>query len=189
MSKFNIPILYINLKHREDRKEHIESHLKDYNIERVEAIENEKGYIGCVLSHIKCLELAKERNYKECIILEDDFAFYNKYNFDNMPVPKEFDIYLFSNLIKECSCIDDSFRKVTKAQWTSGYWIKEKLYQPLIDNFTEGKEKLEKDYIRDNYLDIYWNKLWTEYNAVSYKDKIGKQIESYSDIAKKVMKR
>ena len=189
MSKFNIPILYINLKHREDRKEHIENHLKDYNIERVEAVKTDNGFIGCALSHIKCLELAKERNYKECIILEDDFIFADNYNFDNMPIPDDFDIYLICNQVREKKKINNEFDKVLFAALTSGYWIKEKLYQPLIDNLMEGIVKLVMRNIWDNHLDIYWNKLWTEYNAVSYNKRIATQMESFSDIVKIIVKR
>jgi len=52
--------LYINLHERTDRKEHVEKELEKMNIqgERVEAIRNDVGAIGCSLSHIKCLEIA-----------------------------------------------------------------------------------------------------------------------------------
>ncbi len=73
----NIPILYINLKHREDRNKEIINELNKYNLkgERVEAIKHKDGYIGCALSHIKCLDIAIEKNYEQVIILEDDFIF------------------------------------------------------------------------------------------------------------------
>jgi glycosyl transferase family 25 len=41
-------------------------------LERVEAVERKPGYIGCTLSHMKCLELALERGYDWVLILEDD---------------------------------------------------------------------------------------------------------------------
>ena len=49
-------ILYINLDKRTDRKEAMENILKDYDYERVSAIEDQDGYIGCAKSHIKCIE-------------------------------------------------------------------------------------------------------------------------------------
>ena len=62
----NIPVLYINLEKRKDRKIHIEEELKDFkSVERIEAVDTSdtSGYFGCVLSHIKALETAKERGW------------------------------------------------------------------------------------------------------------------------------
>ena len=59
--------LYINLQHRTDRLQHVEKELEKLGIkgERINAIKTSSGAVGCTLSHIKCLELAKERNYEE----------------------------------------------------------------------------------------------------------------------------
>ena len=34
-------------------------------VERVPAVYNSKGHRGCFMSHIKCMNLAKEGNYKK----------------------------------------------------------------------------------------------------------------------------
>lgn len=63
----------INLDDRLDRWTALQSELKDWpNVERVSAIKHSPGWVGCTLSHIKCLELAKKRNYEWVLILEDD---------------------------------------------------------------------------------------------------------------------
>lgn len=69
--------LYINLESRPDRCEHVERELKKMNInaERMNAIKMAEGAIGCTLSHIRCLELAKERQYPHVFIIEDDITF------------------------------------------------------------------------------------------------------------------
>ena len=71
--------LYINLEHRVDRKEHVTKELEKIGVkgERFNAIKTKNGAIGCTLSHIKCLEIAKERNYEEVFICEDDITFTN----------------------------------------------------------------------------------------------------------------
>jgi F0F1-type ATP synthase beta subunit len=75
-------ILYINLKHREDRKEHcldeirkIDKYLiKTYRIDAV--YDEELGARGCIASHIKALEYFIENKYwNNVLILEDDFTF------------------------------------------------------------------------------------------------------------------
>jgi glycosyl transferase family 25 len=79
MSKNIEKIIYINLEYRKDRKEQIEHELEimslKQNSERFDAIKGNPGGIGCGLSHIEILKLAKERNYKNILILEDDFQF------------------------------------------------------------------------------------------------------------------
>lgn len=83
-------ILYINLDHRKDRKQQIlnEFNKMDINenkIHRIDAIhEKYNGHIGCAKSHIKALNYAKENNYKNVVIFEDDFIFtQNKIDVNN----------------------------------------------------------------------------------------------------------
>ena len=185
-----VKILYINLDKRTDRKEHMEELLKDYDYERISAIEDEKGYIGCVKSHIYCLELAKERDYDEVIILEDDFIFKGDNNFENMIYPDfDYDILLICNLIKKRRHINEYFDKAESAEWTSGHLVKKHFYQIFIDNFKESLSLLQKDYIKEYYHDVYWKKLMKDYNFVTHTKSIATQKEGYSDIAKKSMKR
>jgi GR25 family glycosyltransferase involved in LPS biosynthesis len=68
------PILVINLKKRNDRWKQISKQLDAWNVpyERVEAIPQKIGWIGCNKSHMKCIELAKERKYPWVLVLEDD---------------------------------------------------------------------------------------------------------------------
>ena len=60
--------IYINLDERNDRKVDIEYQLSLLNIpkekiHRFSAIKNEKGYLGCSMSHKKVLELILENNF------------------------------------------------------------------------------------------------------------------------------
>ena len=76
---FEIKGFYINLDHRTDRKRHIEQQLEQIrmtdNITRFNAIKNANGRIGCSLSHLKCLQMAKEAKWESVMILEDDILF------------------------------------------------------------------------------------------------------------------
>jgi len=184
-------ILYINLDERKDRKEHIEKLFSE--CERVIAIKDDKGYIGCVKSHIKCLQLAKLRRYKEVIILEDDFKYKDKRTLEYMKIPENYDMLLLSNLIKSEKDIqnyDKDFDRVFKAVWTSGYMVHQKFYQNLIDIFEESLKALEKEYKHCNYLDVYWNRIFKDHLILKHKKMIGTQLENdFSNIQNKVTKR
>ena len=69
--------LFINLDSRVDRLDHALNEFEKMNIqvERVSAIKNKHGAIGCTMSHIKCLQLAKQRDYEYVFICEDDITF------------------------------------------------------------------------------------------------------------------
>lgn len=72
-------IIYINLDKRIDKLEEINNELKNYNLydkaERFSAVYHSSGTVGCGKSHLSVLKMAKERKYKNILILEDDFYF------------------------------------------------------------------------------------------------------------------
>ena len=184
-------ILYINLDHRTDRREHIEKHFP--NSERFSAIKDANGgYFGCVRSHIQCLKIAKYRRYESIIILEDDFKYKDERTLLSMDIPETFDMLLLSNLISggDTTKYDDKFDRVFKAQWTSGYLIHQNFYDTLINTFEDSLKALYEKYSRENYLDIYWNKIFKDSLILKHKNIIGGQLENdFSDIQKKVIKR
>tara|TARA_R110000796_G_scaffold219118_3_gene335155 strand:+ start:660 stop:1223 length:564 start_codon:yes stop_codon:yes gene_type:complete len=183
-----IPILYINLSHREDRNIHILKELKGFeNIERIDAIKNDNGYKGCVLSHIKSLEYAKSKNYDKVIIMEDDFEFINREKFIYPDI--NFDVCMISGKIKIMEILNDNYDRVFDGRHTDCYLIQSHFYDTLINNFKEGYKKLcEKD-IHAHYLDVYWIQLQQSHIFITQNIMIGRQMEDYSDIQKKIMKR
>ena len=78
-------IYCINLPNRTDRRDIVYKEFERLGIQkRVEFIEGligegftniERGEKGCTLSHIKCLQDAKEKGYKNILIFEDDVCF------------------------------------------------------------------------------------------------------------------
>jgi len=68
------PILVINLDSRQDRWAKIQESFSHWpaRLERVSAVKAEKGWMGCRDSHIKCINIAKERGYPWVLVLEDD---------------------------------------------------------------------------------------------------------------------
>jgi len=78
-----IDLYVINLNKRGDRWENIKKTFSDpyFNLIRVEAVEDKKGWIGCFMSHKKCLEIAKEKNLPYTIVIEDDCVPFEPTNF------------------------------------------------------------------------------------------------------------
>ena len=175
-------ILYINLDKRTDRKDEMERILKDTNYERVSAIEDPDGYIGCAKSHVKCIEIARQRKYQRVIILEDDFMFSKDNNFKSILLPETFDIFLLCNRIKKHVSMIDPFIKVKDCSWTSGHILNQSIYNDLIHNLQKGIELRKGNKGHDTKLDIYWNKLFDKYECISHNFIFATQREGYSNI-------
>ena len=101
-------VFYINLKHRIDRKIHIEQQLQKlkWDYTRFDAIIEKsnhtfKNEIGCAKSHSKLLQHALEKNMEYIIILEDDIVFNNCDEFNSkikhiLNYNNNFDVLLFA---------------------------------------------------------------------------------------------
>ena len=81
MWEFIDKIIYINLDHREDRraimKTFFESgQIPEDKIVRLSGIRKPKG-LGCLESHTKALQMAKDQSWKNVLILEDDLEWLN----------------------------------------------------------------------------------------------------------------
>jgi glycosyl transferase family 25 len=144
---------YINLDSRPDRKQHVEKQMKNIGInsERFKAIKLPDGALGCSMSHLKILEMAKENNYPHVLIVEDDILFtdpslfiqqFNKFLSNH----KDFDVVLISgNNLPPYKEIDDSCVQVVNCQTTTGYLVQNHYFDKLIKNYREGINKLMKD--------------------------------------------
>ena len=71
-------VVYINLDERVDRKTQIQRELLSvfpaHKITRCPAIRNAVGGIGCSMSHIAVLEMAKKEGWSNVLIVEDDYV-------------------------------------------------------------------------------------------------------------------
>jgi len=195
ISKINT--MYINLLNRTDRKEHVINELKKLgindNVERFNAIKLENGALGCSMSHLKCLELAKQKNYEYIFICEDDIKFLNPILFLEqldrfLSTSRSWDVILVAgNNMIPYTPIDNTCIKVSNCQTTTGYIVKREYYNKLIDNFKEGIQKQIKEPSVPEYkIDKYWFKLQRDDNWFLIIPLSVIQREDYSDIEKKV---
>lgn len=195
----NIDMIYfINLDSRGDRKNHIINELQKMGISkstRVSGVIDKFGALGCAKSHIICLEDAKKNNYKNCLILEDDFTFkqdkdktyeiLNKFWDSNI----EWDVLMFASFVRNYRETYFPFLvKILNAQTTSGYLVNSNFFNELINNFKESVELLSKNgNIGEYCIDEYWKKLQPKNKWYILNPKIGYQYPNYSDIEKKTV--
>jgi GR25 family glycosyltransferase involved in LPS biosynthesis len=192
-------VFYINLEARPDRKAHIEAQLKTVgfpSFERFGAIKmpNGNGRIGCSMSHIKCLELAKERGYSHLMICEDDTLFLEPAIFKeqlNKFLEKRYnwDVVLFAgNNVPPYERIDDTCICVSRCQTTTCYMVNSKYFDILIANMKEGVAKLmQNPSDHFNYaIDKYWTSLQQKDNWYMITPLTVVQREDYSDIEQRI---
>jgi len=186
---------YINLLSRPDRKKHVEDQLEKIGIkaERFNAIKLKNGAVGCSMSHLKCLEIARTNNWDHVLIVEDDILFLNPALFihklnEFLSNHKNFDVLLFAgNNMPPYVTIDNSCVKVSKCQTTTGYLVKSHYYDTLIHNYKEGIKKLMNEPLKHAIyaIDKYWFRLQEKDKWYLIIPLSVTQREDYSDIEKK----
>jgi GR25 family glycosyltransferase involved in LPS biosynthesis len=186
---------YINLASRPDRKQHVEEQLNilGINAERFNAIKLPNGALGCSMSHLKCLETAKQNNWPHLLIVEDDIKFldpnlFKKQMNNFLSNHKKWDVIIIAgNNIPPYQKIDDTCVKVSSCQTTTGYLVNEHYYDTLIHNFRKGIKKLiENPQLHAVYaIDKYWFRLQKRDNWFLIIPLTVTQREDYSDIEKR----
>ena len=200
--------LYINLESRPDRKTHIEEQLTGIGLHpiRFNAIKLKNGRIGCSMSHLKCLQIAKQSKWPHVMICEDDLKILNNAQFishinnffsihghghghghgqgDNSIKNKWNVLLLAGNNVPPYQKIDDTCIQVSHCQTTTGYIVKQSYYDILINNIKIGVEHLMKtpDLHIVYAIDKYWIKLQKQHTWYMLAPVVAVQREDYSDI-------
>jgi len=195
-------IFYINLDKHVDRRNEMEYEFEKMDIisheqpnpdkkltyERFSAIQHDSVGIGRGKSHIGVLKLAKERNYSNIIIFEDDFVFTVSKEEFYKQLGYLAGIYmdaciLSGNLINyNNSALTPDLYRVVNARTTSGYLVNCRYNDTLINCFQTVVEKSER--INNHLLytiDNAWNRLQATDPWYALKINIGKQRLVCSD--------
>lgn len=199
-------ILIINLAKRPERKAHMEKQLELSgltNYEFVEAIDGTdkkiqsiykkiklttscpiitSGHFACLLSHIKAIKTALERNYSNVMILEDDINFIEGFvnKIKQIKVPGDFNMIYLGGLIYKKKIFLNSWAKTDKIMGAYAYILNKSLYKVLLDDL---EKKLD-------YVDVYYTKYiqsQTKYNVYLLDDLVKTTIDS-TDTSSKTKK-
>lgn len=202
-------IFIINLKRRPDRQEQMVKRLQDASINTYEFIEafdgldpeitnqfleikkNQSnpivtpGHFACLLSHIKAIKLAKDRNYSSIMILEDDVYFCNDF-LDKLSTitVSNFDMIYLGGIVsrKKIFLSDWAFCDGYKIMGAYGYILNESLFDKVLS-------KLEK---LQDYVDLlYIKQIQPKYRVLLLNDFIKTDLTSTdtSHKSKKMVKR
>jgi glycosyl transferase family 25 len=185
-------VVYINLDERVDRKAHVQQELMKVfptsKIQRFAAIKREDhGGIGCTMSHIAVLEMAKASGWKNVLIVEDDFVW----------VHVEKATSVFETILKKQAdavvlgattiIADDTTYRLNSCQTTTAYLVYQGYYDTLLANFKEGLHLFETTREYEIYaLDQYWKRLHQKDTWYIVRPSIAAQRSGYSDIEKRI---
>lgn len=167
-------IFYINLFSRKDRDEKIIAEFEKLGIEkekycRFEAIPTPGfGILGCGLSHLSVIQTARQRGYRNVLILEDDVQFVrNREYIDEIlnrifQIDKvEFDVLFFSYIIYNGQNTEyDYLKRGLHTTTATAYLVNSHYYDKIIELYEFSTEMLfrtRKHWIYAN--DVVWKQL------------------------------
>lgn len=190
-------VVYINLKTRSDREDNIKELLQKFNIAnekviRFEAIDEKPGYIGCAKSHEAVLKMARDHEWDNVLILEDDIVFNDDIEsvalanrFLSMLKTTAWDVAMLSaNYYHVMPFINDNhFLRLNMAHCACAYLVNKNYYQTLLDNVSEAVRKLEAGGEQVNCaIDSHWLQLMGKDKWFGMYPNFGYQKAGYSDI-------
>ena len=154
MSNYIEKVIYINLDKHIEKRYVIENQLKYFNLnfKRFPAVNILEDGIGCAQSHLAVLKMARDRKYKNVLILEDDILFTVSKEEFNYSISKlfstifDFDVCMLAyNLQKAEVYIEYPFLlKNIEAQTASAYLVNHTMYDKLIELYEEANVSLEQ---------------------------------------------
>ena len=199
-------IFIINLEHRTDRLGRcmnwlLDSGVPESKVTRVNALYTPgRGHIGCIISHIRAIEMFIQSGGEFGLILEDDFsptdiptfwsnytklfasglkfdcvlASYNAETIEDAPPEVPFLKRLRSTMTASAYCLTRDYAKVVHHCFLEALYLAQ-----CEETYTSRKTH--------SYMhDVYWHKLMKEDNWYCFYPRIGYQVESYSDIQEHV---
>lgn len=194
-------ILYINLDHRKDRdnstKKELKKYFPDITPNRISAVLTpENGAIGCLKSHISMCKYALE-NFRGGNILfcEDDIEFIEnpvKYLqiFFNDKKFRDWDVLMIGhNTYNSMDTHNENVIRILGSQTTSCYLIKYQYISKLLSVYENCLKDFNNTKIwkTEHCSDQCWKVLQPIDKWYTFKTRICKQRESYSDIQKGVV--
>ena len=145
-------MVYINLDDREDRRHIVEEEFKKVGLapERIAGtkikatnVSQVDGALGCAMSHLRALYMAKERK-SNIFIFEDDVMFINNYEkiiegaVNDLTTLDYHMFYLGANILKPHYQVTDNLSKLTHSQATHSYGAKYEFLDVLMASILLG---------------------------------------------------
>jgi glycosyl transferase family 25 len=195
INKFFEEIHCINLDRRQDRWQECQQEFEKHNllVERFSAIDGKTlekhptlnpGQVGAIYSHRGVIELAKEKNLENILILEDDVQFDENLNIKFSEIynriPDDWDIILFGGNHTlnnpwgrgELFFVDKNVYKITYSLALHCYAVKSTIYDRVVDVY----HKMDKE------NDVLFAELQKDVNCYILRPHLAWQRPSFSDL-------
>lgn len=184
-------VFVINLDRRGDRMAEVKAELDKVGItdyERFSAVDGKNlkgnfrvaiGHVGCSLSHLGVVKLAKERGYKSYAVFEDDVVFHPEVQslFEKFykEVPENWDLIFFGGShVKGFTKVTDNVIKMNGSYTTHAMLVRDTMYDKLIHVWNTFHGTAE--------VDVALARLHKEFNCYSFMPAIAWQRAGFSDI-------
>jgi len=196
MWEFVDKVIYINLDHRTDRKDIMAKFFENAKIPlekviRFSAINNIRGKLGCVSSHMEVIKLAKHNGWKNTLILEDDleiFHFEEGYKqLEELVNLSKWDVIMLCGWYQKFD-----FPRIYAASNSGAYLVNENYIDKLLSNRIVSVNSLRKatgfnfNTCRFN-SDVAWLPLQKVDIWYGLSPCLCRQVDGFSDISKKVI--
>jgi len=192
--------LYINLDERTDRRSEVEAEFAKHSlvVERVSCIKGNPGIkttlldgdVGCIFSHLKCVQMAHDNGWKTVLILEDDVRLRDNVNelFDSYyrQVPDDWDmIYLGGNhwgfdlterYHPQLTMVTENVYRTRNTLTTHAYAIKNTVYEEMLSVFSNFEAA----------ADTMYTDIQKRFNVYAFRPSLAWQATGYSYINNKV---
>ena len=196
MKKYFDKIYCINLDRREDRWNETLEELKKWglsdSVSRYSAIDGNtlnnhtiinNGELGILTTHINIITEAKENNYNNILILEDDIEFteeIKKLDEYMSLVPSDWDMLYFGgnhnkHIGKQINFLNEKIIKLNETYGIHCVAINNSIYDLILNLISERKKA----------IDVYYADIQKSYNCYGFNPSIALQRESFSDIQNK----
>jgi len=190
MWEFIDRFIYINLDHREDRRQIMSAFFEKGQIPldkvvRFSAIKKKNTGLGCLESHTEALRMAKREGWKNVLILEDDLEWldfeegYKKLEeLANLP---KWDVIMLVGWYWKYD-----FPRIFNANNAGAYLVNGSYYNTLLNNRQISVSKLSRgfgfDFNNPKYAaDSYWRLLMPRDAWYALNPCICRQVDGYSD--------
>jgi GR25 family glycosyltransferase involved in LPS biosynthesis len=194
MDKIN-KFFYINLSHRNDRKELIEKELQKLEIPqekifRFDAIKDSYGALGCAKSHFELVKIFLESDDEVWSIMEDDITFLTNREIIDIYVNdylNDNNAHFFNGSVTYLQKTDYSknLDRIITGYCAAWYILKKEHSSIIFDSMKESAVGLsERKKFEDHACDVVWKRYYNTHNFVTPDKLICIQRPSVSDILK-----
>jgi glycosyl transferase family 25 len=193
MWEFIDKIIYINLDDRNDRREIMKTFFEKGQIPadkilRFPAIKRNNGGLGCLESHTEVLKMAKQNNWKNVLILEDDLEWLDLEEgykqLEELVQKPDWDVIMLTGWYWGYD-----FPRVYNANNAGAYLVNSSYYTKLLQNRQTSIFKLTKgfgfDFNNKKYeADNFWKILQKTDTWYAMNPCICRQVDGFSDHCK-----